>query len=195
MTDNSPTIEELRGDLRDALNFGIGDEPTEAQLVLAEVAVNSLESYDDIYDVLEIVLKSLGPEVFGGVVLHGLEFDTSLKGFVRTMISPQTLSALGISLRELQWPEEDYQWPWKDEAPLVNGNEIAPAVDFDAAQLKARELGYTDPSRKALVEHHLVEHRLHGPRVAATRAVLDGFHADNWSQIIEAFTVGKRIDG
>ena len=186
---------ELRNDLRDALNFAIGDEPSQADLALSDVAVETLEDYDDSYEALELVLKSMGPEIFGGVLLHAIEFQTSLMGFAESSLHYQNLSSLGITMRELSWPEEDLQWPWKDEPLVEDGIEVLPGVHFDAAQARAVELGYDEPAWKAIVEHHLVEHRFHSPQVAAVRANLDGIKGAHWEAIVRTFTGEEKTNG
>lgn len=177
----------LRADLRAALDSALGDSPSEGQKILAEVAVETLEDYDDSYTAIELVLHSLGPEIFGGVLLHALREQSSLVGFAESSLHPRNLSSLGITMRDLNWPDSELQWPWKDEALIEDGIEVLPAVDFSAAEQKAIELGYSQLSQRALIERHLVEHRFHSPQVAEVRAGLDGIAVEHWDSIIEAF--------
>lgn len=186
---------ELRADLRAALDFALGDSPSEGQKILAEVAVETLESYDDSYEALELVLSSLGPEIFGRVLLYVVKEQTSLRGFAESTLYFRNLSALGVTMRDLGWPDSELQWPWKDEALIEDGIEALPAVDFSAAEQKAVELGYGEPSQRALIEHHLVEHRFHSPQVAAVRAANDGISADHWASIIGAFSSKELVHG
>lgn len=186
---------ELRADLRAALDFALGDSPSEGQKILADVAVESLESYDDSYTAIELVLSSLGAEVFGRVLLHAIREQTALVGFAESTLYFRNLSALGITMRDLNWPDSELQWPWKDEALIEDGIEILSAVDFSAAEARAVGLGYGHPSLRAIVEHHLVEHRFHSPEVAAVRAGRDGISSEHWASIIEAFSQKELVHG
>ncbi len=64
---------------------------------------------------------------------------------------------------------------------------LSPAVDFIAAEGKARELGYGEPFQRALVEYYLVAHRWHGAPMARARAINGGIKDEDWDQILAAF--------
>lgn len=155
--------------------------------------VASVREYRDSRQVLSDVLTAFGTKVFGAVLLHAMEAKDSLAGNAESMSSFPSLRPVGVMVRDLGWPEGALSVGYPEDA--VDGYR---PCSFAAGLAAAAVLGYTTRHDKCTIEHHLMEHRLHGSHIAQVRALSnDGISPGSWARITAGFDLvggAERVD-
>lgn len=94
----------LREDLAASLVFALGDDPGFGDVAAAADLVESMQSFDDSQQCLHDIRTTFGKQAFGRATLFHLAASTSLRGQSETLTRRQSLAALGMAVRDLEWP-------------------------------------------------------------------------------------------